>query len=68
MMLKIQLCITGINYILKRIKIENCDFKLLYFTTLYSIIDQINAVLASIRDLLLENIKNILIHQDYFAG
>ncbi len=28
MMLKIQLHITGINYILKYIKIENCYFKL----------------------------------------
>ncbi len=28
MMLKIQLCITGINYILKYIKIENGYFKL----------------------------------------
>ncbi len=28
MMLKIQLCITGINYILKYIKIENSYFKL----------------------------------------
>ncbi len=28
MMLKIQLCITGQNYILKHIKIENCYFKL----------------------------------------
>ncbi len=28
MMLKIQLCFTGINYILKYIKIENIYFKL----------------------------------------
>ncbi len=28
MMLKINRCITGINYILKYIKIENCYFKL----------------------------------------
>ncbi len=28
MMLKIQLCITGINYILKYIQIENIYFKL----------------------------------------
>ncbi len=28
MMLKIQLCITGINYILKYIQIENSYFKL----------------------------------------
>ncbi len=33
-MLKIQLCITGINYILTYIQIENCHFKLKYFTIL----------------------------------
>ncbi len=63
MMLKIQLCITGINYTyiinmnLKYIclfKIENGYFKLYTFFTIllfYCIFDQINTVLMSIRDL-----------------
>ncbi len=34
MMLKIQLCITGMNYILKYIKIENFYFKLQHFKIL----------------------------------
>jgi len=34
MMLKIQLCITGINYILKYVKIENGEHKRLFSKTL----------------------------------
>ncbi len=52
MMLKIQLCITGINYISKYIRIENfikivTSFTIFLFLSVY---DQINAALASIRD------------------
>jgi len=53
MMLKIQLCITGINYILKCIKIDNISQ---YF---YFIFDQINASLASRRNLFSKP-KNLL--------
>ncbi len=49
MMLKIQLCITEINYTLQCIQIENSYFKLQYF---YCIFDQINATMVSIRDFL----------------
>ncbi len=37
MMLKIQRCITGINYILQYIKTENCNFKLQYHLTVFLI-------------------------------
>ncbi len=50
-MLKIQLCITGINYILKYIKIEINYFKLQYYFTIlmfYCIFDQTNGTLLSI--------------------
>ncbi len=53
MMLKIQLYITGINYILQYSNIEIIYFKLYsYFTILlfYCIFDQIKAALMSIRD------------------
>ncbi len=40
MMLKIQLCITGINYILKYIHVENTSFKLNNISQFYSIFDQ----------------------------
>jgi len=52
-MLKIQLYITGINYILKYIQIENRYFKLnKYFTiVLFYLLDQINEALVSSRDL-----------------
>jgi len=48
MMLKNQLCITGINYILQYIKIEISYFKLRYFSILL-FFDQRNASLVSIR-------------------
>ncbi len=50
-MLKIQRCVTEINYSLKCIKIETivlCCNKILQY---YCIFDQINAALTSIRDL-----------------
>ncbi len=54
MMLKIQLCFTGINYIFKYIQIENvilnCNNILQYYVS-YCIFDQINAALFIIRDL-----------------
>ncbi len=60
MMLKIQLWITGINYILKYTQIENSYFKLMFLNIIlnnisqyyfyYCIFDQINAVLVSRRD------------------
>ncbi len=46
MMLKIQLCITGINYILKYIKIEKSYFNysnISQYYGFYCIFDQINA-------------------------
>ncbi len=51
MMLKIQLCITEINYILKYIQIEIKYFKLQYYFTVlmfYCIFDQTNGTLLSI--------------------
>ncbi len=52
-MLKIQLCITGINYILKCIQIENCLFKIVIIfhniNVFTCILNQINAELMSIR-------------------
>ncbi len=56
-MLKIQLCITGINYILKYNKIENCSFKLqLYFTILLFLayFNQTNTALLSLRDFIIK--------------
>jgi len=53
MMLKIhhaELCITGINYILKYIPIEISCFKLKNILQYYCIFDQTNAVLISRRD------------------
>ncbi len=58
MTLKIQLCFTGINYILKYIKIENFYFKLQkYFTILFCeiifcIFYQIDTALISLRNFL----------------
>ncbi len=46
-MLKIQIYITGINYILQYVQIENSYLKLL--NCFYNIFDQINAVLVSLR-------------------
>ncbi len=44
MMLKIQLCVTGINQILKQIQIENRTvIKIVIIYSLYCIFDQINA-------------------------
>ncbi len=61
-MLKIQLCFTGIHYILKFIKIEKCYFKLQYNFTkflFFSVVFfQINAALMSIRHFF-KNIKNL---------
>ncbi len=52
-MLKIQLCITGINYIVKYIQIVNSlnYNKISQCYSFYCIIDQINAALVNIRDL-----------------
>ncbi len=50
MMLKMQLYLTGINYILKCIKIEDSCSKILIFQN-NAIFDQIKAALVSIRDL-----------------
>jgi len=47
-MLKIKLCVTEINYILKYIKIENHSF-------VFCIFDQINAGLMSTRDFFQEH-------------
>ncbi len=49
-MLKIQFCITEINYILKYIKMEKHYFKLFFFCVFFCVSDQINAALMSIRD------------------
>ncbi len=52
MMLKIQLCITEINYILTYIQIEKSFIIVIIFhniNILYCIFDQINAVLVSLR-------------------
>ncbi len=49
-MLKIQLCITGINYILKYIQIKYFFFLLFHnIPFFFCICDQINAALVSIR-------------------
>ncbi len=56
-MLKIQLCITEINYILKYNKIENCSFKLqLYFTILLFLayFNQTNTALLSLREFIIK--------------
>ncbi len=52
MMLKIQRCVTGINYILKYIRIESSYFKYKNISQYYCfccILDQINAGLVSSR-------------------
>ena len=57
-MVKIQLCITGINYILKYIKIQtvilNCN-NILQNNSFFSIFDQINKALMT----LVKYIKNL---------
>ncbi len=59
MMLKIQLCFTGINYILKYFKIENgLNFSNISQNYSLCIFDQINAALMSIRNFF-KNIKNL---------
>ncbi len=58
MMLKIQLCIRGINDIIKYIKIENRYFKCCKNITVYYIFDQINAALVSILDPALKTKQN----------
>ncbi len=58
MMLKIQLCITAINYILLYIKIENSYFYCNNIKQYYCIFDQINVALLSIRNF--HNIKTSL--------
>ncbi len=54
MMLKIQLCITGINYILKCINIKNSYFKfcnnISQYYSFYCIFDEMNTVLVIIKD------------------
>ncbi len=55
MMLKIQLYITGINYFLNDITIENNYFKLLKYFTVLLFFDQTTAALVRIRDLFLKN-------------
>ncbi len=52
-MLKIQLCITGINYTLKYIQIEKLFYILIIFhniTAFFCIFNNINAALVSRRD------------------
>ncbi len=53
MMLKVQLCITGIYYALKYIKIQKSYFRLIIFhkITVFTIIDQISANFISVSDL-----------------
>ncbi len=48
-MLKIQLCISGINYILKFIKMKEKLFEIVIFSRFYCIFDQINADPINIR-------------------
>ncbi len=50
MMLKIQLCITGRNYILKYIKLENSHVELQSFLTAILFLRHTNVNLVSIRD------------------
>ncbi len=52
MMLKIQFYITGINYILQYIKIENSYLKLYKYFTMLLFFNQINAAFVSRRDFL----------------
>ncbi len=61
MMLKIQLCITEINYILKYIQIKKQLNKIvIIFHNFYCIFDQINAALVSRRDLFKKPTPNYL--------
>ncbi len=66
-MLKIQLCITGINYILKYIQIENSlnynNISQCY--SFYCIIDQINAALVNIRDFNVQKHLKILTNPNF---
>ncbi len=63
-MLKIQLYITGINYILKYVQIESsCFYKKIFHNILFCcccIFDQINAGLVNRRDLLKKTLKILL--------
>jgi len=61
MMLKIQLCITEINYIFKCITTENCYFKLQkYLAKLIFLVYFLNAVLVYIRDLFIKKCMYIV--------
>ncbi len=66
-MLKIQLYITGINYFLNDITIENNYFKLLKYFTVLLFFDQTTAALVRIRDLFLKTKKKFIkkINQRY---
>ncbi len=57
-MLKIQLCITGINYILTYIQIENCHFKQKYFTILFLLYFSSNKCPSEHKRCLSKTVKN----------
>ncbi len=66
---KFSIAITGINYILKYIAIENSYFKLytiLQYYCFYCIFDQINAALESIRDFFQKHLFKIHQFQSEF--